>query len=92
MPAVPTGAPRAPLQTGARRAILDAVIRAGCPGLLLAMAGCATVAPYERETLSRRDMALDRNEALVASEAHGTETREGVRGGFGGGGGGCGCN
>ncbi len=60
--------------------------------LLINAAGCVTVAPYERETLSRQDMQLDHNPALSESEAHATETREGSRGGFGGGGGGCGCN
>lgn len=58
----------------------------------LTLASCATVAPYERETLSRPDMELDRDEALGRAEAHATEVREGASGGFGGGGGGCGCN
>jgi len=60
--------------------------------VLLLVTGCATVAPYEREVLSRPDMALDHNGALVGAEHHATETREGSRGGLGGGGGGCGCN
>jgi hypothetical protein len=50
------------------------------------------VAPYERETLSRADMELDRDEALGRAEGHATEVREGASGGLGAGGGGCGCN
>ncbi len=54
--------------------------------------GCVTVAPYEREVLARPDMQFEGNDAVAASEAHATDTREGSSGGFGGGGGGCGCN
>jgi len=73
------------------------VARAGRMGLLAAgfgvlASGCATVAPYERETLSRADMELDRDEALGRAEGHATEVREGASGGLGAGGGGCGCN
>lgn len=72
------------------------VARAGrglAVALLVALgAGCATVAPYERETLSRADMELDRDEALGRAEGHATEVREGASGGLGAGGGGCGCN
>ncbi|MEZ4248880.1 MAG: DUF4266 domain-containing protein [Polyangiales bacterium] len=59
---------------------------------LVGLSGCATVAPYERETLSRADMELDRDEALGRAESHATEVREGASGGLGAGGGGCGCN
>jgi hypothetical protein len=57
-----------------------------------ALAGCATVAPYEREVHARPDMQFDPNPDTAAAEAHSTQTREGSSGGFGGGGGGCGCN
>jgi hypothetical protein len=69
-------------------------VRVGLSVALLAAsgAGCATVAPYERETLSRADMELDRDEALGRAEGHATEVREGASGGLGAGGGGCGCN
>jgi hypothetical protein len=70
---------------GIRFAIV-AVLAAG------GLAGCATVAPYERETHARADMRFDANPNVAAAEAHSTETREGSAGGFGGGGGGCGCN
>ena len=41
--------------------------------LVLASA-CATVPPYERETLARRDMALERNPDASAGEHHATAT------------------
>jgi len=61
-------------------------------GLVLASAGCARVAPYERETLARRDMELGGNAALVAGEEHAQAYREGSSGGGDAKGGGCGCN
>jgi hypothetical protein len=64
--------------------------------LLLALAlggtGCVRVAPYERETLARRDMELGGNAALVAGEEHAQAYREGSSGGGDAKGGGCGCN
>jgi hypothetical protein len=54
--------------------------------------GCATVAPYERERLAGRDMALGGSPELGRAEGHATEVREGAVGGLGGAGGGCGCN
>lgn len=59
---------------------------------LFAQAGCATVAPYERERLARRDMELDRNPELGAGQQHATAYREGSSGAEGASGGGCGCN
>jgi len=58
----------------------------------LLMAGCATVAPYERERLASRDMELDRNADLVSGQQHATAYREGSSGAEGASGGGCGCN
>ena len=54
--------------------------------------GCATVAPYERETLARRDMQLQHNPDTSAGEQHATAYREGSGGAEGTSGGGCGCN
>ena len=56
------------------------------------LTGCATVAPYERERLARRDMELDRNPELSAGQQHATAYREGSNGAEGASGGGCGCN
>ena len=44
------------------------------------LAGCATVAPYERERLARRDMELERNGELRSGEQHATAYREGSSG------------
>ena len=59
---------------------------------LVLLAACATVPPYERETLARRDMALQRNPDTSAGEQHATAYREGSGGAEGTSGGGCGCN
>jgi hypothetical protein len=55
-------------------------------------AGCATVAPYERERLARPDMEVGRNSDAKAGEEHATAYREGSSGAIGSSGGGCGCN
>ena len=54
--------------------------------------GCATVKPYEREHLARRDMQFEGNPDGSAGEQHAVAYREGSSGGFGASGGGCGCN
>jgi hypothetical protein len=59
---------------------------------LLIASGCATVAPYERERLARRDMQLERNPDATAGEQHAAAYREGSTGAMGASGGGCGCN
>ena len=59
---------------------------------LCVASSCATVAPYERERLARRDMELDRNPELAAGQQHATAYREGSSGAEGASGGGCGCN
>jgi len=58
----------------------------------LLTAGCATVAPYERERLARPDMEAGRNPDAKAGPEHATAYREGSSGGLGASGGGCGCN
>lgn len=73
-----------------------ALARAGCAlGLTLLcafFAACARVAPYERETLARRDMELGKHADLRAGEEHAVAYREGSSGGGEAKGGGCGCN
>lgn len=59
---------------------------------LAALSGCATVPPYERETLARRDMQLERNPDASAGSQHANAYREGAVGAEGTSGGGCGCN
>lgn len=65
--------------------------------LFALLLGCASVAPYERETLAARRMTLDGDPDETALELTRLRTREeghiGGAGGAGGsGGGGCGCN
>ncbi|UJR85290.1 DUF4266 domain-containing protein [Sandaracinus amylolyticus] len=57
-----------------------------------AITGCATVAPYEREHLSRASMDFGREDDETAFRAHVHDSREGATGGHGSTGGGCGCN
>lgn len=59
---------------------------------IVALGGCATVAPWERERLTARGMRLDPDPLAVEVDQHTHEVREGASGGFGAGGGGCGCN
>jgi hypothetical protein len=58
----------------------------------VALIGCATVAPYERETLARRDMQFEQSSDTSAGASHATAYREGSSGAEGSSGGGCGCN
>jgi hypothetical protein len=64
----------------------------GLIALVALLNACATVPPYERETLARRDMQLARNPDASAGEHHATAYREGSSGAEGTTGGGCGCN
>lgn len=59
---------------------------------VLALSGCATTQPWERELLAKPAMAPDGDPDREALRHHYLGTREGAVGGFGGGGGGCGCN
>lgn len=72
---------------------LGPMARMACATMLaLAIHGCATVAPYERERLARTDMELGAASDVSAGAEHATAYREGSSGGFGASGGGCGCN
>lgn len=57
-----------------------------------ATAGCAHVAPYEREDLARPSMDVAREASEMGFRSHVHESREGASGGVGAAGGGCGCN
>lgn len=56
------------------------------------LTGCATVAPYERERLSRPDMGAEPAPELSAGADHAKAYREGASGAVGTSAGGCGCN
>jgi hypothetical protein len=60
--------------------------------LLLGLAGCGTVQPWERGTLSDYTMRPDRDILDDSLRDHIYFTREAAAGGRGVGGGGCGCN
>ena len=51
-----------------------------------------SVAPYEREALSRKGMDVEREGMEMGFRAHVHDSREGATGGHGSTGGGCGCN
>ena len=65
---------------------------AACLLCAASMTGCATVAPYERERLAKRDMQFERDPDAAAGEEHAAAYREGSSGGGSSSGGGCGCN
>ena len=68
----------------------------GLPAIVVlvtcSLAACATVAPYERERLSRPDMTSDSDADLRAGSDHAKAYREGSSGAVGSSAGGCGCN
>jgi len=76
-------AARTTLLLASLAAALSAV---GCKSLL------TPVSPWERETLSRPDMAWESDRMLSAIRSHVFFSKEAARGGAGGSGGGCGCN
>jgi hypothetical protein len=71
------------------KAIPVAILMAG---LSLLSAGCGTVQPWERGTLSDYIMRSDRDPLQDTLHEHVYFTREAASGGRGVGGGGCGCN
>ena len=60
--------------------------------LLLALTGCTTVQPWERDVLARPEMSLDNAPLDAAIDDHIYFSKEASSGGRGFGGGGCGCN
>jgi hypothetical protein len=60
--------------------------------LLLALSGCAAVAPQQRAILADPTMQFDAEAKHDAALHHALENREGSMGGTGVSGGGCGCN
>ena len=58
----------------------------------LALAACASVAPYQRGYLAREDMALDASPGTMKAMERTFSAKEAASGGASVGGGGCGCN
>ena len=81
------------MQSTTNRHRLVNVARAFVAGALaFTLSSCATVAPYERERLAKRDMQFEPDPDGTAGEEHATAYREGSSGGSSSKGGGCGCN
>jgi hypothetical protein len=59
---------------------------------LVALTGCSSVQPWERDMLARPEMSLDANPLDAAIDDHIYFSKEASSGGRGFGGGGCGCN
>lgn len=59
---------------------------------VVALIGCAHVAPHEREVLARPAMDPASEGTEVRFQAHLRESREGATASSGAAGGGCGCN
>jgi hypothetical protein len=77
--------------TGGERCV--SIMRAlAATALTAALSSCATVQPYERERLAKRDMQFEPDPDGTAGEEHATAYREGSSGGSSSKGGGCGCN
>jgi hypothetical protein len=60
--------------------------------ILVATTGCVRVKPWERDLLSRRDMAWEPDGLEAKRESHIYFSKEASMPGGAGGGGGCGCN
>ena len=60
--------------------------------VLLGLAGCAGVQPWERDVLARPEMSLDNAPLDAAIDDHIYFSKEASSGGRGYAGGGCGCN
>jgi uncharacterized protein DUF4266 len=72
---------------------LRAWVSFSCAVLLaLALTGCATVRPEDKEFLAEPSMTWSAGGIAKAHEDHVIENREGSFGGGGAKGGGCGCN
>jgi len=67
------------------------ILAMGVSALAL-LAGCATVQPWQRETLARPDMLLVSDPLQAALDDHVYFSKEASSGGRSFGGGGCGCN
>ncbi len=61
-------------------------------GLVLSLAACTTVQPWEKDLLAKPSMSLVPSEVDNALDEHIYFSKEASLGGQGVGGGGCGCN
>jgi hypothetical protein len=75
-----------------RRSTVGALCLLMLAGLLIGSSGCVVVKPWERDTLARKDMALDSDPMRATLQNHIRFSKEASLPVGGGGGGGCGCN
>ena len=61
-------------------------------GLMLCIAACAPVQPWERGRLAQPQMALEADALMASMDDHTYTSKEAASGGIGPAGGGCGCN
>ena len=59
---------------------------------VVALGGCVSVAPYQREDLASPGMEAAHEDSEMEFRAHVHDSREGATGGHSSTGGGCGCN
>lgn len=74
------------------RSVSRALVLACAATCSLALSGCATVRPEEKEHLAEPAMAFSSGGAHTTHEQHVLDNREGASGGGSTRGGGCGCN
>ena len=60
--------------------------------MVMGLAGCAGVEPWDRDVLARPDMQIVSDPTETAADEHIYFSKEASSGGQGFGGGGCGCN
>lgn len=68
------------------------IVRLAAVALLLALTGCATVKPWDRDLLAKPAMRFSPHPMLSAVDDHIYFSKEGSTGGMDPSGGGCGCN
>jgi len=60
--------------------------------LFVSLSSCASVEPWQRGNLSKKEMQFNSNKVSSAMDTHFYYSKEGSSGGSGFSGGGCGCN
>lgn len=60
--------------------------------VLMVLTGCSTVKPWERGTLSKKEMSWAPDPLAATLSQHIYFAKEAAAGGYGSAGGGCGCN
>ena len=72
--------------------IRRAALAAGVVAIAAAASGCASVQPWQKGNLAKKEMAFDGDPLEARYQQHIYFSKENASGGYGVGGGGCGCN